>query len=77
MSQDWKKKQHLTMKPEVSKIFDDLEAYHDWCRFELCDFNPAHLYDKGNPIYRAYLNSTRPQRPWQNKKKRNEQNFSS
>ena len=34
----------LVMKPEVTKIFDDLEAWLDHCRFELIDFNPAHLY---------------------------------
>lgn len=34
----------LRMKPEVSKIFDDLEAWHDHCRLELIEFNPAHLY---------------------------------
>jgi hypothetical protein len=35
---------YLTMKPEVSKLFDDLEAWHDQCRFEMIDFNPADLY---------------------------------
>jgi hypothetical protein len=39
----WLKK-YLTMKPEVVKIFDDLDAWQDHCRFELIDFNPAHLY---------------------------------
>ena len=34
----------LVMKPEVTKIFNDLEAWHDHCRFEMIDFNPAHLY---------------------------------
>jgi len=34
----------LRFKPEVNKIFDDLEAWHDYCRMELIDFNPAHLY---------------------------------
>jgi hypothetical protein len=35
---------YLTMKPEVTKIFDDLEAWHDHCRFEMINFNPADLY---------------------------------
>lgn len=34
----------LVMKPEVSKIFDDLEKWHDHCRFELIEFNPRDLY---------------------------------
>lgn len=32
------------MKPEVVKIFDELEEYHDYCRFQMCEFNPAHLF---------------------------------
>ena len=35
---------YLVMKPEVNKIFDDLEAWHDHCRFEMINFNPADLY---------------------------------
>ena len=34
----------LFMKPEVSKIFDDLEAWLDYCRFNMLDFNPSDLY---------------------------------
>jgi len=34
----------LRMKPEVSKIFDDLDAWLDHCRLNLLDYNPAHLY---------------------------------
>jgi hypothetical protein len=35
---------YLTIKPEVNKIFDDLEAWHDHCRFELINFDPTDLY---------------------------------
>ena len=63
MAQEWLRK-YLTMKPEVSKVFDDLEAYHDYCRIELCEFNPAHLYDRSNVNYKAFLDSQRPRRPW-------------
>lgn len=34
----------LRMKPEVNKLFDDLEAWLDHCRFNLLPFNPADLY---------------------------------
>ncbi len=60
---------YLTMKPEVSKVFDDLDRYHDFCRFELREFNPAHLYDKGNDNYRAFVNSQRPARQWSGERK--------
>ena len=32
------------MKPEVNKLFDDLEEWLDHCRMELINFNPADLY---------------------------------
>jgi hypothetical protein len=87
MAQEWVKK-YLTMKPEVNKIFDDLEAYQDFCRLELREFNPSHLYNRDNVNYRAFQDSQRPRRPWvpkgeykprgQNNYRgpRNEQNFS-
>jgi hypothetical protein len=34
----------LRIKPEVHKIFDDLEKWHDYCRFNLVKFDPADLY---------------------------------
>jgi hypothetical protein len=58
------------MKPQVEKVFDDLDLYLDFCRFELREFNPAHLYDKSNFNYRAYLNSQRPPRQWQDRGER-------
>jgi hypothetical protein len=39
----WLKK-YLVMKPEVTKIFNDLEEWHDHCRMELIGFNPKDLY---------------------------------
>ena len=35
---------HLGMKPEVAKIFDDLDEWLDHCRFNLLKFDPADLY---------------------------------
>lgn len=34
----------LVMKPEVTKIFEDLEKWHDHCRFNLLNFDPKDLY---------------------------------
>ena len=51
--------------PEIVKVFEDLEAYHDFCRFELRDFNPAELYKKDSPNYSAYLASKKSKRPYQ------------
>ena len=32
------------LKPEVTKIFNDLEKWLDHCRFNLLPYNPADLY---------------------------------
>lgn len=64
------------MKQQVEKIFDDLDNYLDFCRFELRDFNPAHLYDKGNENYRAFMYSQRPPRQWQDRRPRGDYNRS-
>ena len=34
----------LRMKPEVEKIFNDLDQYLDYCRFNLTKYDPADLY---------------------------------
>ena len=56
---------YLTMKPEVSKIFSDLEVWHDHCRLELIDFNPADLYKS-----KAYKDWQRTQEYLQRKARR-------
>ena len=56
---------YLTMKPEVSKIFNDLETWHDHCRFEMIDYNPADLYKS-----KAYKDWQRTQEYLQRKARR-------
>lgn len=34
----------LVMKPEVTKIFDDLDRWLDHCRMEMINFDPKDLY---------------------------------
>jgi hypothetical protein len=34
----------LRMKPEVERIFDDLDKWLDHCRFNLLPFNPSDMY---------------------------------
>ena len=56
---------YLTMKHEVSKIFSDLEVWHDHCRLELIDFNEADLYRS-----KAYKDWQRTQEYLQRKARR-------
>jgi hypothetical protein len=34
----------LRMKPETDKVFDDLDAWLDHCRFNLLNYDPKDLY---------------------------------
>lgn len=84
MAKNYKEYSYFENRPDVVKVFDDLEAYLDYCRFNLQPFNPAELYRKDSATYQAYLNSKRPRRPWVdrnngdrgNYRKHNGQNFS-
>ena len=70
MAKNYNDYNYFENRPDVVKVFDDLEAYHNWCRFELREFNPAELYKKDAPNYSAYLLSKRPRRPYQGKNPR-------
>jgi hypothetical protein len=56
---------YLVTKPEVKKIFSDLEQWHDHCRFEMIDYNPADLYKS-----KAYKDWQRTQEYLQRKARR-------
>ena len=55
---------YLRMTREVSTIFDDLDNFLNFCRFELLPFNEADLYNRGSASWRAYENSKRPRREY-------------
>jgi hypothetical protein len=67
---NYKDYKYFENRPDVVKVWEDLEAYHDWCRFELRDFNPADLYRKDSNNYSSYLYSKRPRKPYQGKNPR-------
>jgi hypothetical protein len=84
MAKNYRDVDYFGTRPDVVRVFDDLEAYHDWCRIEMRKFDPADMYRKDAINYGAYLASKRPRRPymgtkprWDNTTKpRNEQRFS-
>lgn len=49
----------LVMKPEVKRIFDDLDELLDFCRFELLPFNPADLYNRDSYVWNRFYGATR------------------
>jgi hypothetical protein len=68
MAKNYKTFSYLESRPDVVKIFEDLEAFHDFCRIELRKFDPADLYRKDSKSYGAYLASKRPRKPYQGNK---------
>lgn len=40
--------------PVVNKVFNDLDAFRDFCRFEGKVFNEKSLYKKEDPVWIAY-----------------------
>lgn len=40
--------------PTVNKIFNDLDTYRDWCRYEGKVFNEKALYKKTDPNWIAF-----------------------
>jgi CRISPR/Cas system CSM-associated protein Csm5 (group 7 of RAMP superfamily) len=55
--------------PTVAKVFDDLEKYRDWCRFEGKVFNENALYNKKDANWQAY----EKYRNWLRAKNRNKE----
>ncbi len=57
---------YLRMKPEVNKIYDDLEAYREFCVRQGYVFDEAHLYNNRTPWgdYQRSLNGKWPRDNW-------------
>ena len=80
MARNYKDYSYFENRPDVVRIFEEIEAFQDFCRLELREFNPAEVYRKENaPNYGAYLASKRPRRPYLGNKPRfegrNNRNF--
>jgi hypothetical protein len=59
MTKNYRGYAYFENNPSIVKIFQDLEEYLDFCRFELRDFNPADLYQKDSENWKAYMSSKR------------------
>lgn len=55
---------YFESRPDIVKIFDDLEAYREYCVFEMVDFNEAALYNRADKNWSNYEYSKKPKREW-------------
>lgn len=44
MARNYKDYQYFANRPDVVKVWEDIDAWLDHCRFNLMDFNPADVY---------------------------------
>jgi len=54
----------LGMKPEVTKVFDDLDAWLDHCRFNLLNYDPKDLYRSQEYRYFSRSTGNGEKKPW-------------
>lgn len=76
MAKNYNDYSYFENRPDVVKIFDDLEKFHDFCRLELAPFDESHLYNRDSWVWRNYEKSLRPKKQWDNRKPRGEYNRS-
>ena len=53
---------YFNKRPEVDKIFEDLEEFLDWCRIEGATFDEANLYNRESWQWRNFEKSRRAKR---------------
>ena len=65
MAASWLKK-YLTMKPQVSQIYDDLDAYREFCVKQGYAFDEKHLYHEKTPWgeYQRVVAGKTPKNNW-------------
>ena len=69
MAKNYKDCAYFENRPDIVKIFDDLDRLLDFCRIEMLPYNEADLYNRGSKIWQQYERSTRPRKPWSGEKK--------
>ena len=50
---------YFAKNPEVVQIFDDLDKFRDFCRFEGYRFNEKDLYNEKSKSFRAFLDTAK------------------
>lgn len=50
-------KKHLTLKPEVKRVFDDLDLYRTFCVEQGRRFNESDLYNERSRIYQEFVSA--------------------
>lgn len=68
------KQSYFKSRPDIVKLFDDLEDYRLFCVFEMIRFDESALYNRKDRNWRYYesrTGNTAPKRNFKSYKKRN------
>lgn len=66
---NYKDQSYFENRPDIVKIFEDLEAFHEWCRFEMAPFDESHLYNRESWAWRNFDKSRRPKKAFTGERK--------
>ena len=58
---------YLTIKPEVRQIYNDLDAWLNYCRFNMINYDEADLYK--SPAYKEWMEKRKRRQQWQARQK--------
>ena len=61
------------MKSEVRQIFQDLEAWLNYCRFRMIKYDPADLYR--SPEYKEWQERRKKRQQWQQRNGQTHNNY--
>jgi hypothetical protein len=69
MNKSYKDISYFESRPDIVKIFEDLEGFLDWCKMEGAPFNEADLYNRESWQWRNFDKTRRPKKPWNGERK--------
>ena len=69
MAKNYKDYSYFENRPDVVKIFEDLDKLLDFCRIEMLPYDQADLYNRQSRVWQSFERSSRPRKPWNGEKK--------
>lgn len=62
MAKTYRNTKYLENRPDVDKIFDDLDELLEFCKNEWLPFNEADLYNRHSRVWQRFEASKRPKK---------------
>ena len=69
MAKNYNDYSYFENRPDVVKIFDDLDEFKNFCRMEMFPFDESHLYNRESWVWRNYEKNKRPKKSFSGDRK--------